>query len=335
MHMEIGYALSSEEHGPLELVRNARRAEEAGFSFAMISDHFHPWTDRQGSSPFVWSTLGGIAEATRTLRVGTAVTCPSIRIHPAIIAQAAATTAVMFEGRFFLGLGSGENLNEHITGRRWPPADERLEMLEEAVDVIRSLWTGEMRTHRGRHYTVENAKIYNLPQRPPEIYLAAAGKKAAALAGRIAEGLVIVSPQRHVLDSFVESGGRQRPVIGQVKVCYAPSEDDAVRTVMEWWPTIVVPGALNSELPLPSLFEQAAKSATAEQVRGQVVCGPDPERYLAAIRKYFDLGVERVYVHQVGPEQEGFIGFYQREIMPTVSTWSERETPTATGSRLR
>jgi G6PDH family F420-dependent oxidoreductase len=306
-------------------VHNAARAEEAGFAFAMISDHFHPWVDRQGNSPFVWSVLGAIAQATRRLRVGTAVTCPTIRIHPAIVAQAAATTAVIFEGRFFLGLGSGENLNEHILGDRWPPADQRLEMLEEAVQVIRTLWTGGMQTHRGRFYTVENARVYNLPQRPPEIFLAAAGRKAAALAGRIADGLVVVSSQRQALDSFVQAGGGQKPVIGQAKVCYAASEEAGVKTVMEWWPTMAVAGALNSELPLPSHFEQAAKSVTEDQIRKLVVCGPDPERHLSEIRKYLDAGVERVYVHQIGPDQEGFLRFYQREIIPRISARFETD----------
>ena len=319
MAVQLGYALSSEEHGPLELVRNARRAEEAGFTFAMISDHFHPWTDRQGNSPFVWSVLGGIAQATTGLRVGTAVTCPTIRIHPAIIAQAAATTSLLFEGRFFLGLGSGENLNEHILGQRWPPADQRLEMLDEAVEVMRLLWKGGMKTHRGRHYTVENAKVYNLPQRPPDVFLAAAGRRAAALAGKVADGLIVVAPQDQTVEAFRQAGGGGKPVIGQVKVCHAASEEIGARTVMEWWPTMAVPGALNSELSLPSQFEQAAKSATEEQLRKLVPCGPDPARHLAAIQKYVDIGVEQVYVHQIGPDQEGFLRFYEREIVPVIS----------------
>src|SRR3954465_13378228 len=159
---ELGYALSSEEHRPNDLVRAAQRAEEVGFTFALISDHFHPWVDAQGQSPFVWSVLGGIAHATQRLRVGTGVPCPLVRVHPAIIAQATATVAAMMPGRFFLGVGSGENLNEHILGDRWPLPDERLEMLEEAVEVIRLLWQGGEQTHRGRHYTVDHARVYTL-----------------------------------------------------------------------------------------------------------------------------------------------------------------------------
>src|ERR671937_85128 len=165
----IGYSLSSEEHPPADLVRFARNAEDAGFAFAMISDHYHPWIDRQGQSPFVWTVLGAIAQATTRLRVGTAVTCPTIRIHPAIIAQAAATTALLFDGRFFLGVGTGENLNEHILGDRWPGASVRREMLEEAIGVMRLLWKGGLQSHSGRHYTVENARLYTLPRRPPEV----------------------------------------------------------------------------------------------------------------------------------------------------------------------
>ena len=199
---ELGYALSSEEHLPNDLVRYARQAEETGFSFALISDHYHPWTDRQGHSPFVWSVIGGIAQATERIRLGTGVTCPMIRIHPAIIAQAAATSAAMMPGRFFLGVGTGENLNEHILGAKWPAPDERLEMLEEAVEVIRLLWQGGYQTHRGKHYTVEQARIYTLPDPLPEIAVAAAQPNAAELAGRIGDALVGVAPDEEVIQNF-------------------------------------------------------------------------------------------------------------------------------------
>jgi G6PDH family F420-dependent oxidoreductase len=188
--VELGYTLSCEEHGPQELVRNARAAEEAGFAFATISDHFHPWTDNQGQSPFVWSVIGGIAQATQRIRLGTGVTCPLIRIHPAIVAQAAATSAVMMDGRFFLGVGTGEELNEHVTGARWPGPDARLEMLEEAMEVLRLLWRGGYQTHRGKHYTVEQLKLYDAPAGAPPIVVAAAAPDAAELAARIRERLL-------------------------------------------------------------------------------------------------------------------------------------------------
>ena len=200
--MELGYALSSEEHDPRSLVRFAAEAEEKGFEFALISDHFHPWIDRQGESPFVWSVLGGIAASTERLRVGTGVTCPTIRLHPAIVAQAAATAADMFDGRFFLGVGTGENLNEHILGDRWPPTDERRSMLEEAIAVMRELWNGDLTTFRGQHFRVENARIYTLPETPIEVLVAAGGEESAALAGRLGDGLIGTSPDAALIDAF-------------------------------------------------------------------------------------------------------------------------------------
>src|SRR5918996_1297800 len=206
--VQLGYKLASEVFGPRALIDNARAAEEAGFSFALISDHFHPWLDAQGQSPFVWTVLGGIAEATERLRVGTGVTCPTVRTHPAIIAQAAATTALLFDGRFFLGVGAGENLNEHIVGRGWPSTDVRHEMLEEAVEVIRLLWKGSLESHRGKHYVLETARLYTRPETPPPIVVAAAGPKSATLAGRIGDGLVGTSPEPESMSAFEAAGGR-------------------------------------------------------------------------------------------------------------------------------
>jgi coenzyme F420-dependent glucose-6-phosphate dehydrogenase len=315
---EIGYTLSSEEQGPRELVRLAGRAEEVGFAFAMISDHFHPWIDRQGHSPFVWGVLGGIAERTERLRVGTGVTCPLIRIHPAIVAHAAATASVMLRGRFMLGLGTGENLNEHVLGDRWPAADERLEMLEEAVEVIRLLWEGGPQTHRGRHYRVENARIYDLPEDPIPILIAAKGEKAGTLAGRIGDGLVGVAPEEDLIRTFERAGGESKPRYGQLHVCWAEDESDARKTATEWWPNTSVPGELGVELPLPRHFEQAAEVVREEDVAGSVVCGPDPEAHLEAIRSYLDAGYDHVYLHQVGPDQEGFFRFYERDVLPKI-----------------
>src|ERR671915_1609376 len=192
--VQIGYAISSEEHLPNDIVRHARMAEEAGFTYALISDHYHPWVDTQGHSPFVWSVIGGIATATENLRLGTGVTCPTVRIHPAVIAQAAATSAAMMPGRFFLGVGTGENLNEHILGDRWPPSDIRREMLEEAVDVIRSLWEGGSQSHYGDYYVVENARLYTLPEEPIEVVVAAAGLRSAKMAGRVGGRVFCIFP---------------------------------------------------------------------------------------------------------------------------------------------
>ena len=316
---EIGYALSSEEHPPSDLVRNARRAEEAGFTFALISDHFHPWIDRQGQSPFVWSVIGGIAHATERLRVGTGVTCPMIRIHPAIIAHAAATSAAMMPGRFFLGVGTGENLNEHVLGDKWPASHVRREMLEEAVEIIRLLWEGGSQDYDGAYYTVENARLYTLPDEPPPIVVAASGERAAELAGRIGDGFVGTSANRELLETFERSGGAGKPRYGQLTVCYAADEAQARRTAHEYWPTAGIRGELSQELPMPAHFEQAAQLVTEEQVAEAVVCGPDPQRHVEKIREYVDAGYDHVYVHQIGPDQEGFLAFYEKEILSQFS----------------
>jgi coenzyme F420-dependent glucose-6-phosphate dehydrogenase len=312
----IGYTLSSEEHGPGDLVTYAGLAERAGFDFAAISDHFHPWVDRQGNSPFVWAVLGGVAEATERIRVGTGVTCPTTRIHPAIVAQAAASAAAMMPGRFFLGLGTGENLNEHILGDRWPETDVRQEMLVEAIEVIRLLWEGGLQSHRGKHYTVENARLYTLPDEPPPIIVAAAGPQAVEIAGRIGDGLFGLLPDPEVIARFEQAGGKGKPKYGQLHVCWAASEDEAKATALEWWPNAAVSGNLNWELPLPSHFEDASDWADEDAIAGSVVCGPDPERHVEGILEFVQTGYDHVYFHQVGPDQEGFIRFAEAELLP-------------------
>jgi coenzyme F420-dependent glucose-6-phosphate dehydrogenase len=312
----FGYKLSSEEHNAASLVRYARMAEDAGFEFAAISDHFHPWVDRQGNSPFVWGVLGAIAEATERLRVGTAVTCPTIRIHPALVAQAAATAERLMPGRFFLGLGSGENLNEHIFGDRWPPAAERQAMLAEAVEVIRKLWEGGVVSHEGAHYRVQEARIYSLPEEPPPIYLAASGKQAARLAGEVADGLIGLAPDGDLLKTFEHAGGVGKPKLAEINVCWARDEADAVKTTLEWWPNAAIGGELGQELPLPRHFEQAAEMVTEDDVREKLVVGPDPEPYLEVMRTYLDAGFDHVWLHQIGPNQEGFLEFAANEVLP-------------------
>lgn len=314
--VQIGYAMSSEEHTPTDLVRHARLAEEAGFPYALISDHYHPWTDQQGQSAFVWSVIGGIAQSTLGLHLGTGVTCPIQRIHPAIIAQAAATAGAMLPGRFFLGVGTGENLNEHILGEKWPPYDVREEMLEEAVGIIRMLWQGGSRSHRGRYFTVENARIYSLPTQLPPIMVAAGGANSAELAGRIGDGLISTSPDKEVVQMFRRSGGRDKPTYGQLTVCWAENEEAARKTAFKYWPTAAVRGELSQELPTPAHFEQAAQMVKEEDVAKVIVCGTDPQRHLEQIQSYVDAGFDHVYVHQVGPDQEGFMSFYRREILP-------------------
>jgi coenzyme F420-dependent glucose-6-phosphate dehydrogenase len=312
---EIGYALSSEEHPPGDLVANARRAEKTGFTFALVSDHFHPWTDSQGQSPFVWAVIGGIAQTTETLRLGTGVTCPTIRTHPAIIAHAAATVSAMMPGRFFLGLGTGENLNEHILGDPWPSPDERLEMLEEAIEIIRLLWQGGYQTYRGEHYDVEQARIYTLPDPLPPIAVAASKPGAAEVAGQN-DALVGVAPEAEVIEAFESAGGQGKPRYGQVTLCWAESEDEAREKAYEVWPNAAAKGDLSQELPLPLHFEQAAEMVTPDDVAESVVCGPDPGPVLEQIDEYEQAGYDHVYLHQVGRDQEGFFRFAEREILP-------------------
>jgi coenzyme F420-dependent glucose-6-phosphate dehydrogenase len=312
----IGYTLSCEEFGPRALTAQAVRAERVGFEFAGISDHYHPWVDRQGNSPFVWGVLGAISEATERLQLITGVTCPTTRIHPAIVAQAAATAATLLPGRFALGVGSGENLNEHILGDRWPPVARRQERLEEAVEVIRKLWRGELTTHYGRHFTVENARLYTLPAEPPPILLAVAGQRSVELAARIGDGLIGTSPVAESVESFRRQGGEGKPAYGQLHVCWAKSEREARKTALEWWPNGAMSGSHFLELPLPAHFEEAAKTVGEEEIGESVVCGPNPERHLEAIREYIDAGYDHVYVHQAGPDQDGFFDFYESAVLP-------------------
>jgi G6PDH family F420-dependent oxidoreductase len=313
---KFGYALSSEEHGPQDLVRNAVRAEEAGFDFVMVSDHFHPWIERQGHSPFVWAVIGGIAAATQRIEVGTGVTCPTIRMHPAIVAHAAATAAAMLPDRFVFGVGTGENLNEHVLGDKWPPSAARREMLEEAIEIIRELWAGDEVSHDGTYYVVENARLYTRPDAPPPIAIAASGPESAELAGRVGDALVTNAPDKEITGSFRRAGGRGKPTYGQVTVAWDTSVAKARRTAFEWWPTALVPGELSVELPVPAHFEQAIENVTEADVAERITCGPDAKRHLEAIQPYLDAGFDHVYLHQVGPDQAGFLEFAERKLLP-------------------
>lgn len=319
--VELGYGLSSEEHHPLDMVRNAQRAEEAGFTFGFISDHFHPWVDKQGHSPFVWNVIGGIAAATQSFGVVTAVTCPIIRIHPAIIAQAAATSAAMLPGRFVFGVGTGENLNEHVVGQGWPPYDLRADMLDEALMIIRELWEGDVVTYYGEHYTVEEARIYTLPDEPPPIVMASGGENSAELAGEIADGLMTTSPEEKLVDLFKraasEANGAGGDLIyGKVTGCYAPDRDDALQTAYDWWSFTALPGELSQELRTPQHYEQAVKLVREEDLEEKLPLGPDAQAWKDKIQQYLDTGYTHVCLQQIGPDQQAFIDWAKREILP-------------------
>lgn len=313
--MRIGCFLSSEEFGPRDLVDQAIKAEQAGFAGLWISDHYHPWIDEQGHSPFVWSVIGAIAQAT-DLHVTTAVTCPTVRIHPAVIAQAAATSALLTGGRFSLGVGSGEALNEHILGDRWPGADERIEMLEESIAVMRELWGGDVVQHDGTHYAVEHARIYDLPASPPRVLVSGFGPKATRMAARVADGFVTTTPDGELISLYRRLGGRG-PVQAGAKVCFGPDEAEAVKTLHRLWPTEALPGELAQILPTPAHFEQASELVTEQHVADSPVpCGPDLEQHVAALRRYADAGVDELYVQQVGPRQDEFFDTWAREVLP-------------------
>jgi G6PDH family F420-dependent oxidoreductase len=317
--MRIGYFLSCEEFGPRELVEQARLAQRAGMDRVWISDHYHPWNDRQGESPFVWSVIGALAAAAPGLHVTTAVTCPTVRIHPAVIAQAAATSAVVADGRFRLGVGSGEALNEHILGDAWPEAAVRLEMLEEAIEVMRGLWAGRQYSHRGRHYTVQNARIYTLPERPPEILVSGFGPKSVDLAARIGDGYCSTMPDAELLRRFRDGGGGDKVAQAGTKVCWGPDADECVETVHRLWPNEGLPGELAQVLPTPAHFEQASQLVTEELIAESVPCGPDVEKIATTFQEFADAGFDELYVAQIGPRQEEFFELLARDVLPRFS----------------
>jgi G6PDH family F420-dependent oxidoreductase len=313
----FGYTLSSEEHPPGELVRNARRAEEEGFDFVSVSDHYHPWVSAQGHSPFVWSVVGAIAASTERIGVGIGVTCPTTRIHPAILAQASATTSLLLGDRFFFGVGTGEALNEHVLGTRWPRPEVRLAMLEEAVDVMRQLWSGETVDHRGEFYEVENARLFDPPATRIPVVVSAFGPTAVDLAARIGDGYWGTSPERELVDRYREAGG-SGPRYAQVDVCWAADEAAARATVHEVWPNGGITGQLSQDLPTWTHFEQAAEMVTEDDAVGPRPCGPDPEPYVDAVRQYLDAGYDHLYFHQIGPDQDGFFRFWRDELADRV-----------------
>jgi G6PDH family F420-dependent oxidoreductase len=314
--VKIGYFLSCEEYGPADLVAQAVAAERAGFEGLWISDHFHPWNDEQGQSPFVWSVIGAISQAC-SLPVTTAVTCPTVRIHPAIVAQAAATAAVMTNGRFTLGVGTGEALNEHVLGDVWPSIDTRLEMLEEAVALMRELWEGGFVTRTGTHYRVDHARIYTLPDEPPPVYVSGFGPKATDVAARIGDGYISTQADPELVQRFKEATGG-KPAQAGTKVAYADTVDEGVAHAHRLWANSGLPGELAQVLPSPKHFEQASQLVTEESTRESVVAGKDPEAHLEQVREYEKAGYDELYVANMGPHHQAMVEFYGREVLPRV-----------------
>jgi G6PDH family F420-dependent oxidoreductase len=315
--MRIGYFLSCEELDPATLVEQARLAEEAGFEALWISDHFHPWNDEQGQSPFVWGVIGAISQVC-SLPVTTAVTCPTVRLHPAVVAQAAATAAVQLEGRFTLGVGTGEALNEHVLGDRWPTEDVRLEMLEEAVGLMRELWAGDFVYHHGRHYTVENARIYTRPEQPVPVYVSAFGEKSFDTALRTGDGFITTQPDAEHVKEWKAKAGADKPTQVGYKVCVAPTEDEGVQIAHRIWRNSGLPGELSQVLPSPKHFEQASELVTEDMTREATTAGADPASHVEAFRPYADAGFDEVYVSNMGPHHRQFFDLYRDEVLPAL-----------------
>ena len=313
---KYGFTVMAEQSTPRQMIDGAVRAEEAGFDFLMVSDHFHPWLESQGQSPFTWTVLGAIAERTSTIEIITAVTCPFIRYHPAVIAQAAATVQVISQGRFHLGLGAGERLNEHVVARGWPAVDVRHEMLAESVEVIRLLWSGGNHTYRGKHIELEDARLYTLPDQAADVVIAAGGPRAAELAARIGDGAMFTEPNPELVSRFRAAAGAPRPVYGQLAVCWAADPAQARTTARDRWRFALSGWKVQADLPNAANFEAESARAREEDVAEMVTCGPDPDLFVDAIEKWTDAGFTHVGVVQAGDEQEEFLRFWRDELRP-------------------
>jgi coenzyme F420-dependent glucose-6-phosphate dehydrogenase len=318
--LRLGWWLSSEEHDPRELVEHARVAETIGFDTAMISDHLRPWVRRTGHASFVWTTLGAIAHATDRIEVGTGVVAMIHRTNPIVVAHAAATAAVMFEGRFFLGVGTGERLNEQAYGQRWPRPGERRAKLREAVTLLHRLWAGDTVEHRGEYWTVESLDLATRPAVPPALYVAASGPRSAALAGEIADGLIGVVADGHLTDVFRASGGAGKPQLGQLHISLASTIDDAVDAAREWWPIGAIAPELLTELARPRDFEAAARTAASDAIHATVVCTTSAAPIIEAIDKFVAAGFDTIYLHQIGPDQRRLTDVASSELLPHYRT---------------
>ncbi|TYL53045.1 TIGR03557 family F420-dependent LLM class oxidoreductase [Agromyces mariniharenae] len=315
--MQYGYKLSAEGFDPKELVRQAKLAEASGFDFVEMSDHYHPWLDSQGHSPFAWTVLGAIAAETDRIGLATGVTCPTVRYHPAIIAQAAATLAIVSDDRFTLGVGAGERLNEHVVGRGFPAVAERQAMLREALEIIRLLWQGGYRSYRGEYLDLEDARVFDLPDRLPVIAVAAGGPDAAELAAELGDGLFGIEADPELLGAYRDAGG-SGPRYGEVGVAWAEDEEHAVRAAFASSRWSLTGWKVMSELPNPVNFEASARYVREEDVAAQMPCGPDLAKHVAAVRSYEQAGYDHVVLTNNGPDPDGFMDFFTRELKPAL-----------------
>jgi G6PDH family F420-dependent oxidoreductase len=308
-----------EQSGPRELVRDAVRAEEAGFDFAVISDHYFPWLDSQGHSPNAWATLGAVAYATDRLDLMSYVTCPTMRYHPAVVAQQAATVDVLSGGRFTLGLGSGENLNEHVVGRGWPAGNVRQEMLDEAVQIIRALFDGGYVNFSGQHFRVDSAKLWDLESSGPRIGVAVSGAQSVALAGTHADVMIAVEPDQELAERFDAAGGAGKPRVGQVPICWDPSADKAAERAHEQFRWFGGGWKVNAELPSTAGFAAATQFVRPEDVAKAIPCGPDLDAHVEAVQSFVSAGFTDVAVIQIGGEtQPAFLDWADKELLPAL-----------------
>ena len=317
--MHLGYTMLCEQAAPKQLVGDLARAEETGFDFSVISDHYFPWLEEQGHSPYAWSVLGAAAQASSRIGLMTFVTCPTMRYHPAVVAQKAATMGLLSDGRFTLGLGAGENLNEHVVGRGWPSADVRHTMLAEAAEVIGLLFDGGYVNYAGTHVTVDSAKLYDLPAQRVPVAIAASGKRSATLAAEHGDAMIAVEPDAGVVSAFEAAGGSGRPRYGQIPVCYGPDADEAREYAAKSWGWAAPGWKVMSELPGPASFEAYAELLRPAEIVAQVPCGPDLGPYLKAVRAYADAGFTHVALVQIGAErQRDFFEFAEAELLPAL-----------------
>ncbi len=315
----FGYTMMCEQAAPDQLVRDVRSAEEAGFDFSVISDHYQPWLTSQGHSGYAWSILGAAAQATERIGLMTFVTCPIMRYHPAVVAQKAATVQILSGGRFRLGLGAGENLNEHVVGKGWPMTGVRHEMLAEALDVISALFDGGNVSLRGTHFDVEQAKLWDLPETRVPIGLAVSGKRSCRLAGEKADLMISTEPRPELGEMFDAAGGAGRPRVGQVAVSYDADRDAAVERAHEQFRWFGLGWAVNTELSGPPAFESAAQFVTPEQVAEQLSCGPDVGEHVEKIKPFIDAGFDELALVQIGGgQQQEFITWAERELLPAL-----------------
>ncbi|MBQ0904210.1 TIGR03557 family F420-dependent LLM class oxidoreductase [Micromonospora sp. U21] len=308
--MRIGYKLSTEGFGPKEIIRQAVRAEQVGFDFVEMSDHYHPWLDVQGHSSFTWTVFGAIAAQTERIGLATGVTCPTVRYHPAIIAQAAATLAIVSDGRFTLGVGAGERLNEHVVGQGFPGAHGRHERLREALEIIRLLWSGGYQSYEGKHLQLEDARVFDLPEQAPVIAVAASGPASVAIAAELGDGLFATEPEPDLVQAY-QRGGGTGPRYAEVPVAWATDEQQAVQAAWQTSRWAVTGWKVMSELPNPVNFDAASRTVTEDDIRQQFAVGPDPETHVQAVRKYVDAGFDHLVLQNAGPDPDGFLDFFR------------------------